>query len=59
LLRFTSGVYNSTMSTMLKADENLLRARAVDRLPELLERVADEERKRDARRTIEGTLHDP
>ena len=46
LLRFTSGVYNSTMNTMLKADENLLRARAVDRLPELLERIAQEERKR-------------
>ena len=26
LLRFTSGVYNSTMTTMLRADENLLRA---------------------------------
>ena len=46
LLRFTSGVYNSTMNTMLKADENLLRARAVDRLPELLERIAQDERKR-------------
>jgi hypothetical protein len=50
LLRFTSGVYNSTMTTMLRADENLLRARAVDRLPELLERVAEEERKRLDRR---------
>jgi hypothetical protein len=50
LLRFTSGVYNSTMTTMLRADENLLRARAVDRLPELLERVAEEERKRCERR---------
>ena len=49
LLRFTSGVYNSTMTTMLRADENLLRARAVDRLPELLERIAEEERKRHAR----------
>jgi hypothetical protein len=46
LLRFTSGVYNSTLGAMLKADENLLRARAVDKLPELLERVALEERKR-------------
>jgi hypothetical protein len=54
LLRFTSGVYNSTMTTMLRADENLLRARAVDRLPELLERVAEEERKRlDRRRGID------
>ena len=50
LLRFTSGVYNSTMTTMLRADENLLRARAVDRLPELLARVAEEERKRCERR---------
>ena len=58
LLRFTSGVYNSTMTTMLRADENLLRARAVDRLPELLERVAEEERKRDARRIIEGTVRE-
>jgi hypothetical protein len=49
LLRFTSGVYNSTMITMLRADENLLRARAVDRLPELLERIALEEKKRNAR----------
>jgi hypothetical protein len=49
LLRFTSGVYNSTMTTMLRADENLLRARAVDRLPELLERIAIEEKKRNAR----------
>jgi len=31
---------------MLKADENLLRARAVDKLPEFLERVALEEKKR-------------
>jgi hypothetical protein len=46
LLRFTSGVYNTTLGAMLKADENLLRARAVDKLPELLERVALEERKR-------------
>jgi hypothetical protein len=49
LLRFTSGVYNSTMTTMLRADENLLRARAVDKLPELLERIALEERKRHER----------
>ena len=32
--------------------------RANDRLPELLERVAEEERKRDARRTIEGTVRE-
>ena len=58
LLKFTASVYGSTMNTILRADENRLRHRAVDRLPELLERVADEERKRDARRTIEGTLSD-
>jgi hypothetical protein len=50
LLRFTSGAFNTAMNTMLRADENLLRARVVDRLPELLERVAEEERKRCERR---------
>ena len=59
LLKFTASVYGSTMNTILRADENRLRHRAVDRLPELLKRVAEEERKREARRTIEGTLHDP
>jgi hypothetical protein len=49
LLRFTSSAYNTTLGAMLKADENLLRARAVDRLPELLDRIAQEERKRHAR----------
>jgi hypothetical protein len=58
LLKFTASVYGSTMNTILRADENRLRHRAVDRLPELLKRVAEEECKRDARRTIEGTLHD-
>ena len=58
LLKFTASVYSSTMNTILRADENRLRHRAVDRLPELLNRVRDEERKREARRTIEGTLHD-
>jgi hypothetical protein len=50
LLRFASSTYNTTLGAMLKSDENLLRARAVDRLPELLERVAEEERKRCERR---------
>jgi hypothetical protein len=50
LLRFTSSAYNTTLTAMLRADENLLRARAVDRLPELLARVAEEERKRCERR---------
>jgi hypothetical protein len=58
LLKFTASVYGSTMNTILRADENRLRHRAVDRLPELLERVAEEERKRDARRTIEGTVRE-
>jgi hypothetical protein len=58
LLKFTASVYGSTMNTILRADENRLRHRAVDRLPELLSRVRDEERKREARRTIESTLHD-
>jgi hypothetical protein len=60
LLRFSSSIYNSTMTTMLRADENLLRARAVDRLPELLERVALEERKRHARALFDaGGVDDP
>ena len=46
------------VNAQLRADENRLRHRAVDRLPELLERVAREERKRAARRTIEGKLRD-
>jgi hypothetical protein len=58
LLKFTASVYGTTMNTILRADENRLRRRAVDRLPELLERVAEEERKRDARRTIEGTVRE-
>jgi hypothetical protein len=58
LLKFTASVYGSTMNTILRADENRLRHRAVDRLPELLQRVAEEERKRDARRTIEGTVRE-
>ena len=59
LLKFTASVYGTAMNTILRADENRLRHRAIDRLPELLKRVAEEERKREARRTIEGTLHDP
>jgi hypothetical protein len=57
LLKFTASVYGSTMNTILRADENRLRHRAVDRLPELLSRVRDEERKR-AARTIEGSFDD-
>ena len=50
LLKFTASVYGSTMNTILRADENRLRHRAVDRLPELLQRVAEEEHKRCERR---------
>ena len=57
LLKFTASVYGSTMNTILRADENRLRHRTVDRLPELLRRVAEEERKR-AARTIEGSFDD-
>jgi hypothetical protein len=53
LLKFVCSVYGSTMNVIVRSDENRLKQRAVDRLPELLERVALEERKRDARRTIE------
>jgi hypothetical protein len=53
LLKFVSSVYGSTMNTLLRADENRLKQRAVDRLPELLAKVAEQERLRDARRTIE------
>jgi hypothetical protein len=57
LLKFTASVYGSTMNTILRADENRLRHRTVDRLPELLRRVVEEERKR-AERTIEGSFDD-
>jgi hypothetical protein len=57
LLKFTASIYGSTMNTILRADENRLRHRTVDRLPELLRRVAEEERKR-AARTIEGSFDD-
>ena len=57
LLKFTASVYGSAMNTILRADENRLRHRTIDRLPELLRRVAEEERKR-AARTIEGSFDD-
>jgi hypothetical protein len=60
LLKFTASIYGSTMNTLLRADENRLKQRAVDRLPELLAKVAEQERLRDARRTtIEGTTVAP
>ena len=58
LLRAQTAAAGISVSAQLRADENRLRHRAIDRLPELLERVASEERKRQARRTIEGTLDD-
>jgi hypothetical protein len=58
LLRAQTAAAGISVSAQLRADENRLRHRAVDRLPELLERVASEERKRAARRTIEGKLRD-
>jgi hypothetical protein len=55
LLKFVCSIYGTTMNVIVRSDENRLKQRAVDRLPELLERVAAEERKRAARHTIEGT----
>jgi hypothetical protein len=50
LLRAQTAAAGLAVNAQLRADENRLRHRAVDRLPELLERVAEEERKREARR---------
>jgi hypothetical protein len=58
LLRAQTAAAGLAVNAQLRADENRLRHRAVDRLPELLERVAEEERKREARRTIDGALRD-
>jgi len=58
LLRAQTTAAGLAVNAQLRADENRLRHRAVDRLPELLERVAEEERKREARRTIDGTVRD-
>ena len=58
LLRAQTAAAGLVVNAQLRADENRLRHRAVDRLPELLERVAEVERKREARRTIDGTLRD-
>jgi hypothetical protein len=57
LLRFLASTYGSTMNTMLRADENRLRHRTIDRMPEILARVDEERRLRDAR-TIEGSSYD-
>ena len=58
LLRAQTAAAGLAINAQLRADETRLRHRAVDRLSELLERVAEEERKREARRTIDGTLRD-
>ena len=62
LLRFLSSTYNTSMTTIARTDDNRLKRQAVSRLDYILERAAEERRKRDARSTIEGKtlkeLHD-
>ena len=62
LLRFLSSTYNTSMTTIARTDDNRLKRQAVSRLDYILERAAEERRKRDARSAIEGTtvneLHD-
>jgi len=62
LLRFLSSTYNTSMTTLARTDDNRLKRQAVSRLDYILERAAEERRKRDARSTIEGKtlkeLHD-
>jgi hypothetical protein len=53
LLRFLSSTYNTSMTTIQRADETRLKRQAVSRLPEILARVEEERRKRDLR-VIEG-----
>jgi hypothetical protein len=52
-LQFLSSTYSSSMTTLVRVDENKLRRQEISRLPELLAKVAEQERLRDARRTIE------
>lgn len=56
-VKFLSSIYGINNNTRVRVDENALRRHVVSNLPRLLEQVAEEERKREAR-TIEGTLHD-
>jgi hypothetical protein len=56
LLRFLSSTYNTSMTTILRADENRLKRQAISRLPEIAARAAEERRKRDERRTIESVV---
>ena len=62
LLRFLSSTYNTSMTTIARTDDNRLKRQAVSKLDYILERAAEERRKRDARSAIEGTtvneLHD-
>ena len=62
LLRFLSSTYNPSMTTIARTDDNRLKQQAVSKLDYILERAAEERRKRDARSTIEGKtlekLHD-
>jgi hypothetical protein len=53
LLRFLSSTYNTSMTTIQRADETRLKRQTVSRLPEILARVEEERRKRDLR-VIEG-----
>jgi hypothetical protein len=57
LLRFLSSTYNTSMTTIQRADETRLKRQTVSRLPEILSRVEEERRKRDLR-VIEGHLID-
>jgi hypothetical protein len=62
LLRFLSSTYNTSMTTILRANENQLRRQEISRVPEYAARADEEERKlaerRLAARAIEGTLDD-
>jgi hypothetical protein len=49
LLRFLSSTYNTSMTTIQRADETRLKRQTVSRLPEILARVEEERRKRDLR----------
>jgi hypothetical protein len=55
--RFIASALNTTTTASLRADEQRWRQHIADNLPEWLERVAEEERKLEAR-TIDGTLVD-
>jgi hypothetical protein len=56
LLRLLSSTFNTSMTTILRADENRLKRQAISRLPEIAARAAEERRKRDERRMIESVV---